>query len=251
MPEAVSKECFHTTSMTITGDNKKGEGADFRLKEINRQIQHWLPNIPSTKDWKIACCNYDKLFSLRQTVFEQIGVTDPKMRSSASPPQNVSEEILAFRTLLRTKKYFTTPYVAKRHVSLDGQPLDEDLHTFCQQAREKRAQYIDAYLKYEETAEKYKPKAPTFRANPVYITKEERTKYTSMENKTIEAIKGMVVEDIQSITDEHLRDALTVTWLEISRAKKAALLDFYYELQEYVSQDSYDVQQEMDAQEND
>ena len=45
-----------------------------------------------------------------------------------------------------------------------------------------------------------------------------------MENKTIEAIKGMVVEDIQSITDEHLRDALTVTWLKIIRAKKAVFL---------------------------
>ena len=86
MPPELRTFVLESASIRTSGDTSTGEGADFRLEEINKQIQHWLPNIPSTDDWKIASCNYDKLVMLRETVFNQMGVIDPKERKSIICP---------------------------------------------------------------------------------------------------------------------------------------------------------------------
>lgn len=101
MPSDMLKFVLNSPSLTMNGKPYTWEGADFRLEEINRQVQHWLPNIPSAKDWKISCCNFDKLSQLRTTVFQQMGIADPKERTSQYV-QNIEEEVIAFRTKLRS-----------------------------------------------------------------------------------------------------------------------------------------------------
>ncbi len=250
MPEQIVDTVSQSASITISGDPVKGEGADFRLEEINKQVQHWLPNIPSTADWKIACCNFDKLSTLRTTVFEQMGVSDAKRRSGALP-QDITKEVAAFRTVLRAANYLSDPNTPKEHVSLGRKPLDKDLVRFCEQSRQKRALYIDAYLAHENIAGMSKPRAPAFREVPVFINAEEREKYTAIENKPISEIKLLVESNIASVHDEITREALYETWREISRGKKSVLLDFFYELQEYVCQDESDVHSENELERQD
>lgn len=51
----------------------------------------------------------------------------------------------------------------------------------------------------------------------------------------------MVEQGIQGITDDIVREALNCTWTEIHKNTKPVILDFYYELQEYMSHDAINV----------
>ncbi len=93
----------------MSGVPKTGEGADFRLEEVNKRVQQWIPNILSPKDWQIACCNFDKLSELRNIVFQQMNISDPKQRST-KVPQNIDDEVVAFRAKLRSVHYLEHPY---------------------------------------------------------------------------------------------------------------------------------------------
>ena len=82
MPEPTHSFIQESTSINLSDHPNHGEGADFRLVEVNKQVQKWLPNVPSTKDWQIACSNFDQLNLLRKTIFEQMEIKDPKHKES-------------------------------------------------------------------------------------------------------------------------------------------------------------------------
>ena len=157
-----------------------------------------------------------------------MNIADPKERAS-NCVQDIEEEVTAFRTKLRSSEYLPTPNIP---VSLDGEHIDPDLRHFCKNAREKRAKYVDCFLAYQVTAGLSKPKPPSC---PIFINDFERHKYTSIEGKTISEIKFLVQQGIQSITNELVREALNSTWIEISKSNKPVLLNFFYELEEYMS----------------
>ena len=188
MPMDVRQFVEDTASLNLSGKLYTGEGADFRLEEVNRQVQQWLPNIPSTEDWKIACSNFDKLSELRKRIFEQMDIADPKL-SASSHIQNIDDEIVAFRTKLREQKYLSSPLAERAHVSLDGEPLDPNLRYFCKLARENRARYVDCYLSHDRTADQTKAGPPSFDFTPVFVNKAEREKYLSVENLSVPQIK--------------------------------------------------------------
>ena len=237
MPADVRQLVDTSTSINLKGTHGTGEGADFRLEEVNRQVQNWLPNIPSAEDWKIACCNFDDLVKFRSCVFKEMGVQDPKMQPGSRKPQDITEEVRAFRTKLRKAKYLLNPAEKKQHVSLDGKPLDQELKNFCKLAREKRARYSDIFLTHENTARLYKPRPPSYKEHPVFVTLEERKKYTAIENLTIAAIRSEIEKGIQTLHDSDLRESLTQSWHDIAKTKrtqKAVILDFYHELRGYI-----------------
>ncbi len=47
-------------SQLISGMTYTREGPDFRLEEINKHIQQWLPKGPTGKDWENVWLNFDK-----------------------------------------------------------------------------------------------------------------------------------------------------------------------------------------------
>ena len=233
MPPELREFVTSTASINLTGRENTGEGVDFRLEEVNRLVQQWLPNIPSTDDWKTACCNFDKLIQLREQLFAQMQLTDPKLGGKKSL-QNIDDEIIAFRTKIRKSKYLSSPHLPRPHVSIDGYPLDPDLKDFCRNARERRAKYMECYLDHEKTAASEKARPPKFSCFlPIFVTPEERLTFSATENLTVSQIKEKITEGINAVTDQDVKEALESIWTEIKRPTKGALLDFLYEIQDY------------------
>lgn len=54
MPGELTPLVQSAMSLNQTGKPFTAEGADFRLEEINKPVQHWLPNIPTANDWKVT-----------------------------------------------------------------------------------------------------------------------------------------------------------------------------------------------------
>lgn len=113
-------------SLNLSGKSGHGEGLDFRLEDTNKQVQKWSSNVPSTKDWQIVCSNVEQLHILRETVFQQMGISDSKEKKTKYV-QNIHSEVAA----IRKQKYLLHPNDECKQVSFDGELLDEDLHAFC------------------------------------------------------------------------------------------------------------------------
>ena len=233
LPEELKSLVLHATSMYISGRPFTAEGADFRLEEINQQIHHWIPNILGMKDWKIVCCNFDRLAALCANVWEQAGITDPKWKTSKYP-QNIDDEVMAFRTELRAAEYLMHPNSDQAHKSLDGELLDADLKNFSQRSREKREEYIKHYMEYETSASVHKPHPPSVKIAPVFVSSAERHQYNAIQNRTVADLKRIIASEMETLSDPDIREALQMTWADIQRkANKSVLLDFYLELQVY------------------
>ena len=163
MLERVPQELYlfvmNSDSISLSDEPSTSEGADFRLEEINSLVQHWLSHVPSTQDWKMACCNFDELSKLRSTIFQQMGIKDPKLRASKYI-QNIDEEINAFRADLRDHQYLSSPNMQEVHKSMDGKVLDPELKHFCKNAREIRTRYVQSFLEYEAVAGGKKARPP-------------------------------------------------------------------------------------------
>ena len=119
MPTDVQDVIKASMSLNLTGRKHTGEGVDFRLEEVNKQIKHWLPSVPSPNDWHTTCTNYDRLIQFREKTFAQQGASDPRSYGSRSP-QNIQQEVMAFRVKLRDAEYSHHPHEERPHKSLDG-----------------------------------------------------------------------------------------------------------------------------------
>ena len=124
MPPAVRKLYEQSWSLNTSSRPYTGEGGDFRLEEVNRVIQQWLPKVPSGKDWQKVCANHDDLVRLREVVNRDMGVPDPA--DGKGSVQDISEEIKAFRTLLRSSEYLMHPKRNDNHKSIDCLELHPD-----------------------------------------------------------------------------------------------------------------------------
>ena len=91
MPQDVKELLLGTLSLNMSGVPGTGQGADFRLEEVNKLIQQWLPNIPSANDWKWASVNFDKLSQFRSHIFIEMGIKDPNLKQILKKPQNIDE----------------------------------------------------------------------------------------------------------------------------------------------------------------
>ena len=55
-PPEVKVLLQNSTSFSLSGIPYSGEGADFKLEEANRGVQHWIPAVPHDDDWKSSLC---------------------------------------------------------------------------------------------------------------------------------------------------------------------------------------------------
>ena len=244
MPVTVKKLVEKTMSLNTSGRPYTGEGGDFRLEEVNKVIQQWLPKVPSGKDWEMICSNHDDLVKFRSIVFEQVGISDPK--ASRGTAQNITQEVKAFRTLLRDKKYLLKPEILGDHVSLDNSQLDPQLRDFCKLAREKRATFAKAFLEQEVTEGQLRSQASNvhFLDKPVFTTLQEGDEHRQVENKTIAEISRLVEELIDGIVEDEDKDLFQCAWLtEVVRksgkkATKSDYIQFFYEVKEYLENET-------------
>ena len=73
------------------------------------------------------------------------------------------------------------PLQTRAHVSLEGHPLDPDLKNFYKNARERRGKYMDCFLVHEKAAGLDRAGPPRFSIFPVFVTEDEKIKYTAYE----------------------------------------------------------------------
>ena len=69
--------------------------------------------------------------------------------------------------------------------------MDEDLVHFIEKAREKQVRYFERYIEHEGTRNIIWTSVP-FKEQPIFITKEERAQYESINNKSIADIMEMI-----------------------------------------------------------
>ena len=215
MPKEILQFVQKTMSLNTSGTPYTGEGADFRLEEVNRVIQQWLPKVPSGKDWQMVCNNHDDLVMFRDRVFGQMGISDPS--SGRSSIQDISQEVTSFRTLLRSKKYLLHPDKEVDHISLDGDRLHPSLKHFCQSAREKRASYFNAFTDQEVTHKFSKASAVSFTESQVFVTREEGEEHSRIENKTVKEICPLIEDMLDHILDEDARDTVKLVMFACSK----------------------------------
>jgi hypothetical protein len=240
MPPSLYKFVSQCLSIKTGPSPKSGEGPDFRLEEVNKQIQHILPNVPKPKDWDIACINHDKLVTLRDNVFSSAGVHDPKEKVQGSKNE-LSKEIEAFRILLRSSQYLLHPLNQCQHTSIHGNiEMDSELHLFCSQARTLRSKYVEEYIVYEGM--RYAVKFAKFNCKmaPIFVTKKEREIYFAIENQSIDNIKEKIVAIIDQVEDNSMKIVFKAVFqddilnMKGGKAKKADFIALYEEILGYL-----------------
>ena len=240
MPPEVRTLVFQTMSLNMSGSSNTGQAADFRLEELNKIIQSWLPSVPSPSDWKAACRNLDKLVQIRERMFNEMGIKDPK-GSGSSFVQDISAEVRAFRGEIRKAKYFDEPHTSKAHTSLDGELLNPQLIGFSAQARKNRSVYIDNFVEHEKVAHLSKAAPPKYNRPPIFVTQQDSVAHESTENKTIHEIKNLIEHTINTLCDEEAKQAWQEefqTAIVRKKPRKADIIEFYNSVKEFAALDA-------------
>ena len=83
----------------------KVEKGQISIQGLSTKIfnQHFLPGVPTQKDWSIACTNYDQLHVLKSSIYKDIGTTERTPQGRA--PANIDAQVRAFRVAIRERKY--------------------------------------------------------------------------------------------------------------------------------------------------
>ena len=81
MPEELREQLRQSCSFNTSGVPFSGEGGDFKLQELNKAVQHWIPSVPSDKVWPVTCSNYTGLTKLWEETVSHMGIQDPKAKT--------------------------------------------------------------------------------------------------------------------------------------------------------------------------
>ncbi|ELT89779.1 hypothetical protein CAPTEDRAFT_203827 [Capitella teleta] len=120
-----------------SGSRYSGEGADFKMEEVNRGVQQLLPAVPHDEDWIRACVNHAHLLNLRQACFDEMNVLDPRDEIQQKVPC-INQQVDAVRALIQERRYLSAPEQEDRVKALNGDPLDQDLKNLASKARLKK-----------------------------------------------------------------------------------------------------------------
>lgn len=246
MYDSIMRECMpaeligfidKTMSINLSGIPFSGEGADFKLENVNKGIQHMLPPVPSPRDWEGACANYQDLKDTREACLCDIGITDKYEQTKAAP--QITEQVRAMRVFIRSKGYLKHPLEFRPHVTLQGVPLDKELIAFCGLAKKKRQAFCDALLEHY-CAPIPKTIALSFKERPICITATEREEQNKIGNKTIKEIACNIVLLMSKISDPDMRETLeadydsSVLHKKGKRAIKEDYITFHQLIEEYL-----------------
>ena len=239
MPPPVAGFIRRTKSFNLSGVAYSGEGADFKLEEVNRGVQHWIPSVPSDKDWVNACANFTKLADLRQASLNEMELNDPKERTSRSDP-DLRDQVKAFRSAIRESEYLSHHNEDEPFVSLSKEPLDEDLVNFATKAHEKEIVFLDSFVKHMQMPTSSGSSVP-YKEPPIFVTPQERKEFSDIKNKTISECVTLIYHKIDEIEEDEMRCNFAQAFDEEIVHKKGRkpvkkdYLDFYALLEEFES----------------
>ena len=237
MPAELKSFVKQTLSFNLSGQSLTGEGADFRLEEINKGLQNLVGGTPTSKKWKSACANFNEVQQLRKYTYIDLGVKDPKIQRAHSP-QALDDQVLASRALIREKKYLSDPCKKCPHTSLLGAPLDTGLVDFGMHAEAKWERFCHigvAHMIYSVTSGTAVP----FNEPPLFVTPQERLDADAVRNKTIKDLSDMCTQKIMLIKDSEMQAAFQTDGLvHGSKVGKNDYIKFYNFLLEYLDVES-------------
>ena len=235
MPQSIKAFIEKTKSINTSGIPYTGEGADFKLEEVNRGIQHWIPAVPQDKDWLQACANYKTIGDLRMSTLASMGLTD-KNKGRVKPTEScISAQVLAFRVKIRSSSYLLHPEEEGTLTTLAGDPLDTDLNCFMMTARKKRDIYIDCFIKHQQQPTN---SSVPFKEAPLFVTEDERVTFHSIGKQTMTVLKGNILKKIATIGEGGMRKNFQVAFQEevlANNPRKQDLIDFHELVEEYIS----------------
>ena len=239
MPPPVHKFINQTKTFNLSGVPFSGEGADFKLEEVNRGVQHWIPSIPTDKDWTNACANYTELSDLRLASLSEMGIKDPKERSFR-PSADIKQQVLAFRAGIREREYLSHHDEDQCLVSLANEPLDVDLGQFAAKAHEKENIFLESFVKHLQATNSAGTSVP-YTEPPIFVTPQERQEFHEIKNKTISECIRLIYLKIDEIEDTEMRNNFAEAFDQEIMSKKGKkpvkkdYLDFYELLEEFES----------------
>ena len=203
MPDGLKKCMVCTRSFKTNGIPFTGEGADFKLEALNKNVQKWVTGNATEAEWTTVCRNHDKLRLLREKLEKEMGLEEEES-SDIRIPCDISQQSNVFRTRLREKSYLTLPYMQTTHVSMKGVELDRDLHLFSKTATRKQNVFYENFLENHHMIQNHQ--SIPFNEAPVFVTKDERDQYEAIESKGAEYILQKCKSMIDSIDNDEDRD---------------------------------------------
>ena len=222
MPEEMTYFVESHESMSKTGDKSRGQGFDFILEELNKEIKVWMHRgVPTDNMWLSVCRNHDFLKSIRETLLNSVSVS----KENATKKLNLEAGIEDWSVCLRDVAYLTKHSLL--HTSVSGKTLHQELIQFTDRAKRKRA-----YRVIETFMDQDPPDDITIK-QPVFVTNEEAEKYEKLENQSNAAIEKLIISMIDSVPDDCVKSVLQQKYQkEIRRKKKSVLISFFHEVEE-------------------
>ena len=63
MPQNILTMADKSMSLNMSAKVHTGEFPDFRLEEMNKKVQQFMPFVPTDAAWERVCANYDSLIN--------------------------------------------------------------------------------------------------------------------------------------------------------------------------------------------
>jgi hypothetical protein len=224
MPPEVRDFVTNSMSMNLKGIPYTAQGADFRLEEINKKVQQWLPKNPKPKDWQMVCSNFEMMTKIRDTTFGEMGIQDPGKEHSEQC-QDISLEVREIRSIIRNSNILNHPQELDMDVhSVSGKLLCQELKSICTLGRQKRIEFVSVYRQKEKYFKDTKPAPVSFSTATVCVTTDEKIQQDEIASKTVKEIKAIIESSLAHITDQEEREALSSVWyLDMKSSNKSDL----------------------------
>ena len=219
-------------SFSRSGDETRGQGGDYVTEEENRDLKNCLPpGIPTLQSWQWASrCNM-MLKQNRRSVFARASLTDPA--NSKTSIFNFEEEIQCIRADIRQSGILRDPTKSQHLRSLDGATLHEGL--------------INMHDVMRTNYDNFKKSPSDAVLDPVFVTQQQAEDYNDMNGWTKDVIARKTAQLISNLVDDELSAYYKQMLTDARSYTKPHLIQFYYEVQQTVSNEKHDLELESDS----
>ncbi|XP_061167626.1 uncharacterized protein LOC133176524 [Saccostrea echinata] len=230
LPDVMKQFFEQFCSLSKSGNKSKGQGLDFLLEEENKNVKGWLKRgVPSDESWLATCRNHQSLKSLKKNVLAQAGVESLECNDRELKIESAIKE---WRCHLRESKYIESDCHGPVLTSLSGHVLCQELVNFTSEANRKRSYRILDMILHQTP-----PNDPTLH-HPVYITVDERDKFSADSALSVQEIDNKILDIIELLHENSKKDFMKLfdRLIKVKSNLKEQHLIFLEEVSQAVAQ---------------
>lgn len=217
-PPEVLKYIKENESFSASGDHYRGEGGDYNVETINKNIKHTLqPGLPTLQNWQTSARANRDLNKNRKSVYSRLSIPDPADHTCAI--FNFSKEIQMVRAIIRSTGWIANPLLPKPLCSVTGNALHNDILGFYDKAE---SNYLD-YLADNGSELK-----------PLFLTEADEIAYNDSRNWTIKKIQQESENLLQLVCNDSNLALYTKMFKKTKKMKKDSQIAFYEELRSFI-----------------